>query len=148
MKEKNKGVGFALQGIKIEQFAIFEESFKESQKATMTTSIQFALNPADFIIVVFFQIEFKQSENVFLKLVLSSHFKIETASWTEFENKESAKIIVPKGFLAHISAISASTTRGVLFAKTEGTKLSKFIVPLINVTEMIPDDAVFLKNNV
>lgn len=148
MKENNKGVGFALQGIKIEQFAIFEENFKESQKANMTTSIQFALNHANLIIVVFFKVEFKQEENVFLKLVLSSHFKVDKASWAEFENKENKKIIVPKFLLAHISAISASTARGVLFAKTEGSRLSKFIVPLINVAAMIPEDAMFEKNDI
>ena len=146
MKESKKGVGFALQGIKTEQFEIFEDNFQESQKATMTTNIQFALNTADLVIVVFFQIEFKQSENVLLKFVLSSHFKVEKASWTEFENNTESKIIVPKGVLAHLSAISASTARGVLFAKTEGTPLSRFIVPLINVAEMIPEDAVFEKS--
>lgn len=148
MKESKEGVGFALQGIKTEQFAIFEENFQESQKATMTTSIQFGLNPADFIIVVFFHIEFRQSENVLLKLVLSSHFKVEKTNWKEFENNEETKIIVSKGILAHISAISASTARGVLFAKTEGTPLSRFIVPLINVAVMIPEDAVFEKTKI
>jgi hypothetical protein len=147
MKENNKAEVFSLQGIKIEQFAIFEENFKEAQKANIATSIQFALNPADLIIVVFFQIEFKQEDIVLLKLVLSSHFKFEKASWNKFENKENTQIIVPKEILAHLSAISASTARGVLFAKTEGSQLSRFIVPLINVAAMIPEDATFEKNN-
>ena len=52
-------------------------------------------------------------------------------------------MIVPKGFLAHLAMITTGTSRGVLFAKTEATPFSKFIVPTLNVEEMIKKDAIF-----
>jgi hypothetical protein len=39
--------------------------------------------------------------------------------------------------------LTTGTSRGVLFAKTEATQFSKFIVPTLNVTEMIKEDASF-----
>jgi hypothetical protein len=52
-------------------------------------------------------------------------------------------LIVPKGFLAHLAMITTGTSRGVLFAKTEATPFSKFIIPTLNVSEMIYEDAIF-----
>ena len=72
---------------------------------------------------------------------VSCHFKIEDASWNSFIKKN--KLIVPKQFLAHLAMLTTGTSRGVLFAKTEATQFSKFIVPTLNVTEMIKEDASF-----
>ena len=43
--------------------------------------------------------------------------------------------------------ITIGTTRGVLFAKTESTPFSKYIIPTINVAEMIENDATFKINS-
>jgi hypothetical protein len=45
--------------------------------------------------------------------------------------------------MAHLAMITTSTCRGVLFAKTEGTEFYKFIIPTLNVTGMINEDAEF-----
>ncbi len=52
-------------------------------------------------------------------------------------------MVVSKGFLAHLAMITTGTARGVLFAKTEATQFSKFIIPTLNVAEMIKEDASF-----
>jgi hypothetical protein len=43
--------------------------------------------------------------------------------------------------------ITVGTTRGVLYAKTENSPYSKYIVPTINVAEMIEKDAIFEINS-
>ena len=85
--------------------------------------------------------EFIQGKKVFIKIQVSCHFKIQENSWATFI--QNSKLIVPKGFLAHLAMITIGTTRGVLFAKTEATQFSKFIVPTLNVAEMIKEDASF-----
>jgi hypothetical protein len=82
-------------------------------------------------------------KKVFLKIQVSCHFTIEENSWTSFIQNENKKLVVPKEFLAHLAMITTGTTRGVLFAKTEATPFSKFIVPTLNVAEMIKEDASF-----
>ena len=49
-----------------------------------------------------------------------------------FPDKESKTINIPDQFLHTLLSISLSTTRGILSAKTEGTALAGFILPVLN----------------
>ncbi len=138
---ENKQVGFALKGIKTEQFAIFEENYAPKKETVLGTELQFKLDQANKQIAVFLGFEFFQGKKVFIKIQVSCHFKIEESSWESFIQNN--KLIVPKDFLAHLAMITTGTSRGVLFAKTEGTQFSKFLVPTLNVAEMIQEDASF-----
>jgi hypothetical protein len=141
MKKENTQVGFALKGIKTEQFAIFEENYTPKKETGLGTELQFKLDQINKQIGVFLGFEFMQGKKVFLKILVSCHFKIEESSWRSFIQEN--KLVVPEGFLAHLAMITTGTSRGVLFAKTEGTQFSKFIVPTLNVAEMIQEDATF-----
>ena len=141
MKKENTQVGFALKGIKTEQFAIFEENYSPKKETSLGTELQFKLDQNNKQIAVFLGFEFLQGKKVFLKIQVSCHFKIEESSWNSLIQEN--KLIVPKGFLAHLAMITAGTSRGVLFAKTEATPFSTFIVPTLNVAEMIKEDVLF-----
>lgn len=143
MNNENTKVGFILQGIKCEQFAVLEENFSPKKETQLGTQLELKLDQTNKQIGVFFGLEFVQSKKTILKIVVSCHFKIKDESWNNFMQKDEPKLIVPKGFLAHLATITVSTTRGVLFAKTEGTKFAKFLVPLLNVTEIINEDVTF-----
>lgn len=143
MKQDNSQVGFTLLGIKTEQFAIMEDIFNPKKEVGLTTELQFKLDQTNKQIGVFMGFEFMQSRKGFLKIVVSCHFKISEDSWETFLHTGENKLIVPKGFLAHLAMLTTGTSRGVLFAKTESTSFSKYIIPAINVAAMIPDDAVF-----
>lgn len=141
MSKIDNSVGFVLNGIKTEQFAIVEENYAPKKSTNLGTAIQFKLDQTKKQIAVFLTHEFVQGKNIFLKIQVSCHFKIEENSWNSFTKKN--KIVVPKGFLAHLAMITTGTSRGVLFAKTESTPFSKYIIPTQNVAEMINEDAVF-----
>lgn len=143
MKKNNTQVEFALQGIKTEQFAIFEESYASKKETGLSTELQFKLDQKNKQIGVFLGFEFIQGKKIFLKIQVSCHFKIKENSWTHFIQEESNKLVVPKIFLAHLAMITTGTTRVVLFTKTESTPFYKFIVPTLNVAEMIKEDATF-----
>lgn len=141
MKKENTQVVFALKGIKTEQFAIFEENYSPKKETSLGTELQFKLDQNNKQIAVFLGFEFLQGKKVFLKIQVSCHFKIEESSWSSLIQEN--KLIVPKGFLAHLAMITTGTSRGVLFAKTEATPFSTFIVPTLNVAEMIKEDVLF-----
>lgn len=103
--------------------------------------MQFKLDNQNKSIATFLGFEFMQGKKVFLKIQVSCHFKIEESAWNSFIKQD--QLVVPKGFLAHLAMITTGTARGVLFAKTEGTPFSKYIIPTINVAEMIKEDASF-----
>ena len=50
---------------------------------------------------------------------------------------------VPHGFPGHLAMLTGGTTRGILHAKTEGTCYNQYVLPTINVTEIIKEDASF-----
>ncbi len=139
----NPQIGFALQGIKTEQFAFLEGNYVPKKEAIIGTELQFKLDHQNKQIGVFLGVEFIQGKKVFLKIQVSCHFKVEDQSWRAFFQKENTKLVVPKEFLVHLATIATGTTRGVLFVKTESTPFSKFILPTLNVAEMITDDATF-----
>ncbi|TAG09478.1 MAG: hypothetical protein EAZ13_07200 [Sphingobacteriia bacterium] len=143
MKKENIQVAFTMQGIKTEQFAIFEDHYAPKKGTGLGTELQFKLDHKNKQIGVFLGFEFLQGKKIFLKIQVSCHFKIEESSWNNFIQKAEAKLVVPKGFLAHLAMITTGTTRGVLFAKTESTPFSKFIVPTLNVAEMITENTSF-----
>jgi hypothetical protein len=145
MEKENKQVGFAITGIRTEQFAIFEENYLPKKESSLGTELQFKLDQTHKHIAVFLGFEFLQGKKIFLKIQVSCHFKIEENSWESFIQE--SKLIVPKDFLAYLAMITTGTARGILFAKTEATQFSKFIVPPLNVAEMITEDASFDINN-
>jgi len=143
MKKENK-VGFALQGIKTEQFAVIKENYNANKKDVgLSTSIEFNLNEDEQSISVFLGFEFSQAKKVFIKIIVSCHFKIDEQSWKGFLDAKHSKMVISKGFLSHLAMLSVGTTRGVLFAKTEGTPFSSFMIPTLNVSEIIKEDASF-----
>jgi hypothetical protein len=143
MKKKELPIDFKLLGIKIEQFAVIEENYSSKKEVKLLTQLQFKLNEGDKQIGVFLGFEFLQPKKIFIKLLVSCHFTIQENSWNNFLDKTKNKIVIPKNFLSHITMITTGTSRGVLFAKTENTILSKFIIPTLNVNEMIDSDITF-----
>jgi hypothetical protein len=143
MNKKKTPIQFALLTIEMEQFAIFEDQFTAKKETSLSTELQFKLDQHNKQIGVFVGVEFLQGKKIFLKIQVSCHFKINEPSWSNFVTNKASKLIIPKQFLAHLAMITTGTTRGILFAKTESTKLATFILPTINVSEMIADDALF-----
>ena len=136
-------IQFAFQGIKVEQFAVFEENYKPKNENGIAIQVDFKLNQAIKQIGIFLSLDFEHGKQKFLKISVSCHFKIEDDSWKNFVQQDNTKIVIPKNFIVHLVMLTVSTTRGVLFANTEGTFCSQVIVPLINVSEMITQDAIF-----
>lgn len=143
MKKRIQPVGFFLLSIKTEQFAVFEEYYSPKKEVNLGTELQFKIDNQNKQIGVFLGFDFIQGKNVFIKINVSCHFRIEDNSWNGFINEKSGMLKVPKGFIAHLAMITIGTCRGVLFAKTESTPFSKYIIPTINVEEMVNEDVLF-----
>ncbi|HAN78138.1 MAG TPA: hypothetical protein DCQ31_10370 [Bacteroidales bacterium] len=142
MKNTSLPISFVLNGIKNEQFAIFEENYTTDNPSEIKLGFEFKIDQTNRLVGVFIHCEYIQADKLLLKLIYSYQFKITPESWSNLQT-EKMKIVLTKSFLAHLAMIATGTTRGIIFAKTEGTKLSNIMVPLINVSEMIQADAIF-----
>lgn len=142
-KDSNIEIAFALLEVKIDQFAILENNFNPKKEIGLSTNIQFKLAEEDKMLGCFLELEFLQVKKVFLKIAVSCHFKIDDTSWLSLINESQSSVKIPKDFLAHIAMITVGASRGALTAKAELTLFSNIIVPIMNVAEMLPEDAVF-----
>lgn len=142
---KEGSVGFALVGIKTEQFATFEDNYKDKAKTNLNTGLEFKFNKEEKLIAVVVTIIFEQSKIAFLKLQVSCHFRISDESFKDF--CDDSKIILPKGFMTHLTMITVSSVRGVLHSKTEGTIFNKYLLPTLDITKMVKEDVEFSLDN-
>lgn len=141
-KENINPIGFQLKKITTEQFAIVEDAYNtDIEDANMGITLNFGLDNKKRYIASFVKIQFEQKGKAFLIIEVANHFSINDSSWEEFEKKEKG-IILPKGFAAHLVMLTVGSLRGILHCKTENTEFNKFLLPTINVMELIEEGVV------
>ncbi len=142
MEAKGDSIQFSIVRVSTEQFAIVEEAFKEGEPINLGTNIRFAVDRSNRVVAVFCQFKFEQKGIPFLKVEVSNHFLIAPGSWKAFL-RDDVTTVIPKGFLVHLGMITVGTARGVLHTKTEGTRFNEFILPTINVVDIVKEDVLF-----
>lgn len=145
-EEKNK-IGFALKKITTEQFAIIESAYKEGDLVDLKAGLRFGINFENNIISVVFSTSLIQEKSPFLIIEVGCHFNITTEAWSSFYNESKTELIVPKGFIGHLVMLTIGTARGVLHSKTENTPFNSFLLPTLNVNELVKKDVVFKVEN-
>ena len=141
MADSNAIINFNLLKIKTDQFAIFEENFNKSEVVNLNTNLSFGLNSEDKVFLVTPKYTFEMDGKPFMTIQISCFFKIEEATWNSFKKKK--QIVFPKDFVAHMAMITVGTSRGILHTKTEGTAFNDYILPPLNVAEMVVEDITF-----
>ena len=137
-------IGFKLNKINTQQFAIIEDSYNsKNDDFTIETNLGFGVDSKNAAIISLVKIQFEQNDVPFLIIEVSCEFDIVSKFWKEFDSEDNIRM--PKGFMAHLAMITVGTIRGVLHTKTENTKFNEFILPTLNVTEMITKDGEFKK---
>jgi hypothetical protein len=143
MEKKAKSIGFSLKRVSTEQFAIIEEGFNDKGKIRVNTSFRFAADDKLKYIAVFASFVFDSDQKPFLIVEASCHFSIKDSAWNDMLIVTTRTLVVQKGFLRHLVMLTVGTSRGILHAKTEGTCFNKYVLPTINVSEIIKSDASF-----
>lgn len=146
MDKELKSVEFSLKKIATEQFAIIEEGFDEKGNIRLNTSFRFAADEIQRYIAVYTFFTFESNNKPFLIVEASCHFAIKDDAWEVMFNHELNSLNVNKGFLCHLAMLTVGTSRGMLHAKTEGTCFNKYVLPTIDVTQIIKENATFSFN--
>ena len=132
-------IEFTYSHIKIDQFAAFNGITGQRPFGFQTSGeIQTGCNSEARTIVVTVLSNVKLDGQLLLTVKVSSYFDISPDSWDELE--EDGFVVIPKDFLYHIGGLAVSTTRGIVYAKTEGTDLANYIMPLIYMDQVIHSD--------
>lgn len=139
--ETKKNISFRLLNIVTEQFATFEvENVPDNND--LKSELQFSINPDNRVVACKMNFQFLYANQPIVVLTVVCNFDVEETSWNE--NVLSAKkITLPKHFLEHLCVITVGTSRGILHTKTENTPFNRFIIPTLNVSNLVAKDVVF-----
>jgi hypothetical protein len=136
-------IQFSIKSITTEEFATIKTCYKEQENVAIETGYGFGIIPSEHTLVVNFSLMFKCQDNPFIILKISCGFDIEQQAFSNLENKEKNKLTIPKGFLTHLIVLTIGTARGILHAKLEKSGFEQFILPTLNIADMIKEDMEF-----
>ncbi|WP_296620801.1 hypothetical protein [Marivirga sp.] len=144
----DKKVSFAVRSIKTDEFATITNSYKEGEDVNIEAGYGFGINSDENTVMVKFSAMFKCQERPFIILKLHCDFDVDPKSFDNFRNIKTNKLVIPKGFLTHLTVLTVGTARGVLHAKLDNTEFDNFILPTLNVSEILKEDLEFVTNEV
>lgn len=139
-KRKQKRVGFALIKLKLDQFAIIEDAYREEAGVGLETGLQFGFKPQEKMIKCTVSVSFKTDEHPFLILVASNEYEVQPDSWDACFVPDEQRLLFPREFMAHLAVLTVGAARGMLHVKTENTGFNRYFLPTINVSDMITED--------
>lgn len=132
-------IAFRMNKIAIEQFAILSTELQDSVPINLEANVRFSASAEVRNIASRMRFTFSQSDSPLLVLELVCYFELEEASWKSLRKGD--EIISQRIFGTYGCTYSRDST-GCSFCKTENTPLNSFILPPLNVAEMITEDFV------
>lgn len=125
--------------IKVDQFAILASKPVDSPDINIESN--YSIDAKNKAIGCLVKIKYRDGEDLQMLLDVICGFSINHEDWDEMADEKS--ITIPKGFLRHITLHTIGTARGIMHCKTEATPMNQYILPPINLEEMIKEDVTF-----
>lgn len=139
--EAKKNISFRLLNIVTEQFATFElENIPDTNE--LNSELQFSINPENRVVACRIKFQFLHENQTIVVLTIVCNFDIEVNSWNK-DIVSNKKITLSKHLLEHLCVLTVGTARGILHAKTENTFFNKFMIPTLDVSNLVEKDVVF-----
>lgn len=135
-------LSFNLVGISTNEFAILEEVYTDSENVRMGTFVNFGHDREHRILGAILKFQFEQNEKPFLVISATCNFQLKKDAWESLLEENGQKIVIPEGFASHMAVITVGTIRGILYEKIKDTPFRDYIIPPINLTELIQEDVV------
>lgn len=136
-------VGFQLNHIETLQFATNDAVFDESKEVQLQAGLHFDTDFDNKQIRCTTKFQFECEVNIpFVTIEASCTFRIEPIAWEMFLKQESGKLIIPRALLQHLAVITVGTVRGILHSEIRKTPFNHFLLPTVNLTEIIKEDIV------
>lgn len=135
-------VRFNMVKITTKQFAIVNEPKEEQGSIGIEWgfNISYSMNMHRIGVTPTLTLLDEQNQKLLI-LTLFCEFDIHPEDWQTLIKGD--KLVIPKGLLEYFISQTVGTMRGVLYCKTEDTPYSFFVLPSINVSEIVQTDAEF-----
>lgn len=132
-----QNIHFNICRIEIVQFAILINTVP-TENIVIGTDLTFGTSNEDNVIAPKIKFTFETNRKPFIILEVVCYFKIKASDWKKLEKDSILRL--PTHFSSHITMLTVGTARGILHCKTESTPFNSFIIPPIDITNMIKED--------
>lgn len=139
MVEKDT-IRFNWAKILTEEFAVLGTNANSNLEANILYGFGFLYVEAENTLVVRFRCTYQERGNTLLTITTAAFFTLKEEDWNNIFDQETKVLHLPVNAAQHFASLLASTTRGILHAKLEGSIYAGFILPPMNVSEAIKDD--------
>jgi hypothetical protein len=132
-------IQFFLMGIKLDKFEVNVKRPETAVNFELQYSINFGYDVSNKMIQCRFDCFYNSKEQPWLTFVFDGFFGIQDESWLSMLNDKD-ELLIPKNLAAHLAAIIVSSARGALFVCCQNTAYADEFLPLLNVSELFPED--------
>lgn len=140
MTKKNKVYPFKIKGIQAPEFITFTDVYQDGADISMNTEYALGSSIQNHSLGVKFSVDFRIKNKPFIALVVICDYEIDEKTFLGFYSKASDKYVVPKELYTHLSVLTIGTARGILHEKLSKTKFAQFILPSLNISNLISED--------
>lgn len=139
-------ITFKMASIVTEQFATINKKIPENfiDVTTFDLQIVFGLSPENQRVACVLEINIKVEGEIIIILKVRMEFEIDNEPWESLLKTDRESINLPKRLLLHLATLTVGTMRGVLHTKTENTPYNQFLLPTVNLEELITGDQEFM----
>lgn len=135
---KNKAAKFRLTKSEINQFAVFEENYKNiNGQFDIKSVITFNFDIESATLSCSCEVNCLKENLLIVRAEVTLHYEISNETIGNLTHNNA--IIIPKQLLAYWGSNTYSTLRGVIMAKLESTQV-RLILPLNNLSNIIAEN--------
>ncbi|WP_421889763.1 hypothetical protein [Marinoscillum sp.] len=138
-----KQISFKIKSITTREFATIKSAYNDGEEIGIGTGFNFGVDSDNHAVAVLLDLTFECNETPFVILKISMEFDVLPEEFESFNNKKSKGIVIPKGFLTHLAAMTVSTARGILYEKLKDSNFDYLLLPALNVSEILTEDMKF-----
>lgn len=136
-------LGFAFTRLRTVSFAEIESAHKKTGKINLITGLSFGLDIDENTVTCTTEFSFeKKTGQPFLILKVQGYFEINKNDFTKKMKQKDGSYLVTQGLATHFAVLTVGSARGILHAKTEGTIFNQYLLPTIDIKDMIQEDII------
>lgn len=135
---------YRIEFITTRQFAIYPENIDLNKSIDASTSFHFSTDYYASTVRFTNRIQYIQEDKILLMLEYTCNFAIKPESAEQI--RKEGKISID--LLKYMASIATATARGIVHAKTQGTRLDEFVLPSFDLTSKITEDLVLPSKDV
>lgn len=140
--EKKKKV-LTLTFIQTKEFTANNHLMPIREDETLKSKLAFGFGASDQdtkAVECMIKYELLSKDSPFITLEVLCGFEIDPNALKTVYRNEGKIVTIPKKLAIRLANIVVDTARGILFAKTKGTSLSQYLIPMTDASERIIED--------